>query len=217
MAQHNEVFRFWPWLQSLVWFCSQNLVSDLRNPFLFSVFYKVWFRTTVLSGANFLMFVSAQGTENCTSNTYMFHKIADYLPVIEKIYFAFLLSLSRFSLYDRHVLSVWIFCIMPSWSFTKWKASVPTWQTGSCSYRVLSYRESCQATRITFLAFCTGDLLSESQSLLLPSPSLQGLGRFPFWCWNLPFQTLYDESCTFESTAQKNPQKTCRPEIIPSY
>lgn len=65
------------------------------------------FRTAVLSGANLLMFVGAQGTDNCTSTTYTLHKIADYLPISEKIHFTFLLSLSHFSLYDT-------FCICMS-------------------------------------------------------------------------------------------------------
>lgn len=65
------------------------------------------FRTAALSGANLLMFVGAQGTDNCTSTTYTLHKIADYLPISEKIHFTFLLSLSHFSLYDT-------FCICMS-------------------------------------------------------------------------------------------------------
>lgn len=86
---------------------SSKFGSDLRNPFSFSTFYKDCFRTTGLSGANFLMFVGAQDTENCISTTNIFHKIADNLPIIEKIHFTFLLSLSYFSLYDT-------FCIRMS-------------------------------------------------------------------------------------------------------
>lgn len=204
MAQDNEVFGFWPWLQSPVWFCPQNLVSDLRNPFSFSFFYKDCFRTAVLPGANFLMFVGAQGTDNCSSTTYTFRKIADYLPVIEKLHSTFLLSLSHFSLYDTFCICISFQCGYFALCLAKVSQNEKHLSPHGRQVPALtgcSYRGSFQATLITFLALCIGDLLSESQSL--PSSSLQGLGRFPFWCWNLPSQTLYDDSSALESTAQK--------------
>lgn len=128
------------------------------------------------------MFVGAQATENSISSTYTLHKIADYLPIIEKVHFSFLLSSFSFILltlgYILHmyVLSVWIFLIMLAEISQNAKGSVPTWQTGSCSYRVLIY--SCQAMLITFLIFCIGDLLSETQSLSFPLQACREWGDF---------------------------------------
>lgn len=92
----------------------------------------------------------------------------------------------------------------------------------SCSYRVLSYRDNCQAVLITFLGFCIHNFSSlqvKSSCLGLFKPlfyprtragslCLLALGRFPFWCCDLPSQALYDGSCALESTAQKRKTQT---------
>lgn len=59
------------------------------------------FKAALLSGANFQMFVVARGTENHryhvqTVSVHSFGETADHLPTVEKILFAFLLSLPRF-------------------------------------------------------------------------------------------------------------------------
>lgn len=164
------------------------------------------------------MFVGEQATENSISSTYTLHKIADYLPIIEKVHFTFLLSSFSFILltpgYILHmyVLSVWIFLIMPCWNFTKCKRICPHMADRFLLLQGAHLQLSGNAHHFPDFLY-RRPLVWKSVSLF-PSPSLQGVGRFPFWYWNLPSQTLYDESCAFESTAQKN---TWRPEINLSY
>lgn len=80
------------------------------------------------------------------------------------------------------ILSVTIFYNIPCWGFTKWKASISTCQTGSCSYRRLSYGDSCQVALIPFLAFCVEDF-----SCLQVKFSCLGLSK--------PFLTRRPDQC----------------------
>lgn len=217
---NGNIMKCWILAMTPAWFCPQNSALDLRNLFLFSVFYKDCFRTAVLSGGNFLMFVGAQSTENSISTTYTFHKIADYLPIIEKIHFTFLPFSFLFQASHSviHFACVCPFsvdiCIMPCWSFTKCKRICPHMADRFLLLQGAQLQGQLSGNAHHFSGSLYRRPLVWKSVSLFPSPSLQGLGRFPFWCWNLLSQTLYDESCAVKSTAQKN---TCRPEINLSY
>lgn len=79
-------------------------ISETHSCFLtFKKTCNYCFRTALLSEAHFQVFVSTQGTENCTISTadrvsaHTFRETADYLPVVEKMPFTLLLSLPHFT------------------------------------------------------------------------------------------------------------------------
>ena len=154
-------------------------------------------------------------------SVHTFHETADYPPIAGQIFFTFLLSLPQFmchSMICLHmcILPVQIFCSIPCWGFTKWRASISRCWTGSCSYRALS------GSAHPFPGFLHRRLFSSASQILLSWP-LQALfdletrpvslcpqapGRFPFRCCNLPSQALHDRSCALQSTAQKKEVQT---------
>lgn len=202
-------------------------ISETHSRILsFKNTFRYCFRTALLSGGNFQVFVGAQATENCTSTTCTcrhflctFRETADDVLIAEKMPFTCLLPLPSHS-------TIYFACMCPLTVDILQYALLRFHEVKSICLHMPDRFLILQGARLlgqlsgstySFSGFLNRRLVWSAGQILLSwllqalfgletspvSLCLQALGRFPFWCCNLLSQALNEGSCAPESTSQK--------------